>query len=139
MDNVASPDAGNAFAFHAWAFNVHLECSGHDENLGPLSCAIGGAALNLHDLDRLLTRAACGEFVRKADQLLHLVGARQQAMRMPNPSGNEIMAMARRRDEVNREIGDFVGANWPFIVAAMQAQAVAASDAPEHHQETPND
>lgn len=41
----------------AWAFNVMLECSAHDEATGPLECVIGGAVLNLHDLNRILDKA----------------------------------------------------------------------------------
>lgn len=38
----------------AWAFNVHLECSRPDD---PLEVAIGGAVLNLRDLDAILSDA----------------------------------------------------------------------------------
>lgn len=40
-------------ALDAWAFNVMLECCGDNARL-PMEIAIGGAVLNLHDLDRIL-------------------------------------------------------------------------------------
>lgn len=39
----------------AWAFNVMLECQGRDDD--PLDIVIGGAVLNLRDLDQILQHA----------------------------------------------------------------------------------
>lgn len=42
-----------AHALSAWSFNVMLECSGRADDA--LEVAIGGAVLDLRDLDRILT------------------------------------------------------------------------------------
>jgi hypothetical protein len=50
------PNADIAYPLEAWAFNVGLECSAHPE----AQLAIGGAILDLRDLERVL-QWACGK------------------------------------------------------------------------------
>lgn len=50
---------------HDWAFNVMLECSGRKTDEGQI--AIGGAVLDLHDLDKLLDWISVEHGVRNPD------------------------------------------------------------------------
>lgn len=62
--NPATPTPADARAMEDWAFNVHLECMGSPGE--KIDVVIGGAVLNLRDLDKILNAALTAEIAEGA-------------------------------------------------------------------------